>query len=65
MYLHSCRYAALAAYALRNVALASANDFAGFDEVAFWQGIATWDACFPRLEISNLRSLFESDLIEA
>jgi hypothetical protein len=48
-----------------NIALASANDFAGFDEVAFWQGIATWDACFPRLEIGNLRSLFESDLIEA
>jgi hypothetical protein len=65
MLLHLCRYASPTAYALHNVALASANDFAGFDEVAFWQGIATWDARFPRLKTGNLRSLFESDLIEA
>jgi hypothetical protein len=31
------RYAAPVAYTLHNFVLASANDFIGFDEVAFWK----------------------------
>ena len=34
------RHAGPVAYALHNFALASANDFVGFDEAAFWKMLA-------------------------
>jgi hypothetical protein len=56
------RYAAPVAYALHNFALASANDFIGFDEVAFWKMLAAWDACFPELGFSSFKKQFDWDL---
>lgn len=58
------QYAALIAYALHNFALASANDFIDFDEAAFWEMLAAWDARFPELEFSSFRKMFEWDLAE-
>ena len=56
------RYAAPIAYALHNFALAAANDFVDFDEVAFWKMLDGWNARFPELGFSNFRKLFEWDL---
>ena len=56
------RYAAPVAYALHNFALASANDFVGFDEAAFWKMLAAWDARLPELGFGNFQKMFEWDL---
>ena len=56
------RYAAPVAYALHNFALASANDFIDFDEAAFWEMLAAWDARFPALGFSGFRKQFDWDL---
>ncbi|QKG53699.1 hypothetical protein [Hymenobacter sp. BRD67] len=58
------RYAAPVAYALHNFALASANDFVNFDEVAFWRMLDAWDARFPELGFSGFRKMFEWDLAQ-
>jgi hypothetical protein len=56
------RHAAPVAYALHNFALAAANDFVRFDEVAFWEMLDGWNARFPELDFSNFRRMFEWDL---
>jgi hypothetical protein len=56
------RHAAPVAYALHNFALTVANDFVGFDEVAFWKMLDGWNARFPELGFSKFRQLFEWDL---
>jgi hypothetical protein len=56
------RYAGPVAYALHNFALASSNDFALFDEVAFWELLTTWDKRYPEIGFVNFRIFFEHDL---
>ena len=56
------RYAAPVAYALHNFALASANDFIGFDEAAFWKMLVAWDVRFPELGLSGFQKQFDWDL---
>ena len=56
------RYAGPVAYVLHNFALASANDFVGFDEVEFWRLLAAWDGRYPELGVSGFRKMFEWDL---
>ena len=56
------RYAGPVAYQLHNLALASVNNFAGFDEVGFWLGIDGFNARNPNTDISHYRKVFEREL---
>ena len=56
------RYAGPVAYQLHNLALASVNDFADFDEVGFWLGIDGFNSRNPDTQISHYRKMFEREL---
>jgi hypothetical protein len=56
------RYAGPVAYQLHNLALASVQDFVGFNEAAFWLGIDAFNSRNPSTEISHYRRVFEWEL---
>jgi hypothetical protein len=56
------RYAGPVAYQLHNLALASINDFAGFNEAAFWLGIDAFNSRNPDTLISHYRKMFDWEL---
>jgi hypothetical protein len=56
------RYAGPVAYRLHNLALASVQDFVGFDETTFWLGIDTFNSRNPDTQISHYRAVFEREL---
>jgi hypothetical protein len=57
------RFAGPVAYQLHNLALASVNDFAGFDEANFWKSMDVFNHNNPDTQITNLRTQFERDLL--
>jgi hypothetical protein len=57
------RYAGPVAYQLHNLALASVQDFVGFDEAAFWLGIDAFNSHNPSTDVSNYRRMFEYELL--
>ena len=56
------RYAGPVAYQLHNLALASVQDFAGFDEAEFWLGIDGFNSRNPDTQISHYQKIFEWEL---
>ncbi|WP_310396970.1 hypothetical protein [Hymenobacter sp.] len=56
------KYAGPIAYQLHNLALASVNDFAGFDEALFWASIDAFKNRNPSIQITHFRLQFEQDL---
>ena len=57
------KFAGPVAYQLHNLALASVNDFAGFQEAHFWHSLDTFNANNPDTQITHLRVQFERDLL--
>jgi hypothetical protein len=56
------RYAGPVAYQLHNLALASVNDFVGFNEAAFWLGIDAFNSRNPDTLTSHYRKMFGWEL---
>ena len=59
------KFAGPVAYQLHNLALASVNDFIGFDEVHFWASIDTFNQGNPDSQITHFRIQFDRDLLIA
>ncbi|GAA3981164.1 hypothetical protein [Hymenobacter antarcticus] len=57
------KFAGPVAYQLHNLALASVNDFVGFQEAHFWNSIDTFNTNNPDTQIAHLRIQFERDLL--
>ena len=57
------KFAGPVAYQLHNLALASVNDFAGFNEVQFWASVDTFNSRNPDTQITHLYLQFERDLL--
>jgi len=57
------KYAGPVAYQLHNLALASMNDFDGFDEANFWASIDAFNNINPDTQITHFRLQFELDLL--
>jgi hypothetical protein len=57
------RYAGPVAYQLHNLALASVQDFVGFDEAAFWLSIDAFNSRNPSTDVSHYRRVFEYELL--
>ena len=56
------KYAGPVAYQLHNLALASVNDFADFNECQFWASIDGFNARNPDTQISHFRQMFDMNL---
>jgi hypothetical protein len=56
------RYAGPVAYQLHNLALASVQDFVGFNEATFWLSIDAFNSRNPSTEISHYKRVFEREL---
>ncbi|WP_125917012.1 hypothetical protein [Hymenobacter coccineus] len=57
------KFAGPVAYQLHNLALASVNDFIGFDEAHFWVSIDAFNHRNPDSQITHFRIQFERDLL--
>ena len=57
------KFAGPTAYQLHNLALASVNDFIGFDETQFWRSLDAFDNRNPDTQMAYLRTQFERDLL--
>ena len=57
------RFAGPVAYQLHNLALASVNDFVGFDDAQFWKSVELFNCHNPDTQIKHLRTQFERDLL--
>ena len=57
------RFAGPVAYQLHNLALASVNDFVGFDEAQFWSSVAAFNGHNPDTQLTYLQTQFERDLL--
>jgi hypothetical protein len=57
-------YSGAVAYLLHNFAFSAANDFAGFDEDAFWRDIERFSRAIPQLSVMHFRKVFEMALAE-
>jgi hypothetical protein len=57
------KFAGPIAYQLHNLALASVNDFAGFDEAQFWHSMDAFNSHNPDTQLTYLRTQFERDLL--
>ncbi|RYU84298.1 hypothetical protein [Hymenobacter persicinus] len=56
------RHAGPVAYLLHNLALASVQDFVGFDEDAFWRSVEAFNNRNPSIAVPHFRKQFEADL---
>jgi hypothetical protein len=56
------RYAGPVAYQLHNLALASVQDFTGFDESGFWLNTDAFNARNRDTQISHYRKMFDWEL---
>ncbi|WP_460499649.1 hypothetical protein [Hymenobacter agri] len=52
------------AYLFHNFALSATNDFADFDEAAFWRNIERFSQAMPHLSVMHFKSAFETALTE-
>ncbi|MCI1187970.1 hypothetical protein MON38_11110 [Hymenobacter sp. DH14] len=57
------KFAGPVAYQLHNLALASVNDFVGFDEAQFWSSMDIFNNNNPDTQLTYLRTQFERDLL--
>jgi hypothetical protein len=56
-------YAGATAYLLHNLALLGADDFEGFNEEAFWDALDNFSQRCPETDISHIRRVFVSQLL--
>ena len=57
------KFAGPVAYQLHNLALASVNDFAGFDKAQFWRSMDAFNTHNPDNQLTYLRMQFKRDLL--
>jgi hypothetical protein len=61
--MHIGRQAGPTAYLLHNLALASVDDFVGFNEDAFWQAFEAFSSRNHTIPVEHLRTQFEAALL--